>query len=94
VDFLSSGTGVPVDFELVPVDDPQGKYSDSGLQWAEADVGDAAAALRMLRADPAQRLRLGIAAAAHAAEFFCPSHYVHHVLQHILEASDAAGGKA
>ncbi|RDI58536.1 glycosyltransferase family 4 protein [Microvirga subterranea] len=84
VDFLTPETGVPVSFELVPVKDPQGKYTDSELLWAEADVGEAAAALRMLRSDPVLRQRLGAAAAAHAARYFLPSRYARQVVESIL----------
>lgn len=84
VDFLTPDTGVPVRFKLVPVNDPQGKYTDADLRWAEADVGEAAAALRMLRSDPALRQRLGAAAAAEAAKFFRPSRYARQVVESIL----------
>ncbi|GEO17256.1 glycosyltransferase [Microvirga aerophila] len=79
-DFLTRETGVPVNYELVPVNDPQGKYTGSGVRWAEADVGAAAAALQALRADPAWRQRLGAAAAAHATEFFLPQRYAQQVI--------------
>jgi glycosyltransferase involved in cell wall biosynthesis len=79
-DFLTRETGVPVGFDLVPVNDPQGKYTGSGVRWAEADVGEAAAALQTLRADPALRQRLGAAAAAHATEFFLPQRYARQVI--------------
>ncbi|WP_262296289.1 glycosyltransferase family 4 protein [Microvirga sesbaniae] len=80
VDFLNRTTGIPVGYRLVPVDDPQGKYP-AGMQWAEPDVGEAAAALQSLRSDPAWRKRLGAAAAVHAREFFCPARYSQRVLE-------------
>ncbi len=78
-DFLTGETGVPVGYELVPVIDRQGKYPHADMRWAEPDIGEAAAALRALQADPAWRQRLGAAAAAHAAEFFLPRRYVRQV---------------
>lgn len=71
-DFLTPETGIPVGYKLVPVNDPQGKYTDAGMRWAEADVSAAAASLKVLRIDPGMRRRLGSAASAHAAEFFLP----------------------
>lgn len=79
-DFLTRETGIPVGYELVSVDDPQGKYADAGMRWAEADVGEAAAALQKLRADPEWRQRLGAAAAAHAAELFLPERYARQMM--------------
>lgn len=84
VDFLTCETGVPVGYTLVPVNDPQGKYTGAGAHWAEADVDDAAAALRALRGDPAWRQSLGRAAAAHAAEFFRPERYVRQIAGSVI----------
>jgi glycosyltransferase involved in cell wall biosynthesis len=83
-DFLTSETGIPVDYTLVPVNDPQGKYPHADMRWAEADIPAAAAALQALRADSAWRQRLGAAAAAHAADFFHPKHYVRSVMEKLL----------
>lgn len=80
VDFLTPETGVPIDYRLVPVDDPQGKYP-VGMQWAEPNVDEAAAALRALHSDPVNRQRIGAAAAAHAREFFRPARYVRQVIE-------------
>jgi glycosyltransferase involved in cell wall biosynthesis len=84
VDFLTRETGVPVGYTLVPVNDPQGKYVDVGTRWAEADIGEAAAALRALRSDAAWRQSLGHAAAVHAAEFFRPERYVQHIVGSVV----------
>lgn len=83
MDFLTPETGVPVGYKLVPVSDPQKNYTDANVLWAEADIGEAAAALRALRADPAWRQRLGAAAATHARKFFLPANYVRHLVEKI-----------
>jgi glycosyltransferase involved in cell wall biosynthesis len=84
VDFLTRDTGVPVGYTLVPVNDPQGKYADAGVRWAEADINEAAVALRALRSDAAWRQSLGRAAAAHAAEFFRPGRYVRYIVENVV----------
>jgi glycosyltransferase involved in cell wall biosynthesis len=91
VDFLTDETGVPVGYELVPVNDPQGKYPHADMRWAEADIAASAAALQALRADPARRQRLGAAAAAHAADFFHPDHYVRSVMEKLLLSEPRQG---
>ncbi len=88
-DFLTHETGVPVSYKLVPVNDPQGKYIDAAAMWAEADIGDAAAALLALRDDLVWRQRLGAAAADHAAEFFLPDRYARQIAN-IVGLNDAA----
>jgi len=65
LDFMAPGTGVLVDYTLVPVRDPQALYR--GGRWAEPDVADAAHKLAALVADPAERQALGARAAAQAA---------------------------
>jgi glycosyltransferase involved in cell wall biosynthesis len=78
-DFLSPTTGIPIRYDLVPVDDPQGNYRDGGMLWAEPDVDAAAAALRVLRGDPELRAKLGAAAAACVADIFDPARYVRQI---------------
>jgi glycosyltransferase involved in cell wall biosynthesis len=65
-DFLDASCGMPVPYRLVPAADPRGVFESPGAVWAEADVGQAAAALSALAADPALRARLGAAAQAAA----------------------------
>jgi glycosyltransferase involved in cell wall biosynthesis len=64
-DFLKPETGIPIACDLVPACDPQGTYHHPQTQWADANVAEAAAALRRLRDDPNYARRLG----RHAAEF-------------------------
>jgi glycosyltransferase involved in cell wall biosynthesis len=67
-DFMTGADSVPVGYRLVPVRTDHGAYRPEvgrpGQEWAEADVSEAAAALRALHADPARRRELGRAAAA------------------------------
>lgn len=78
-DFLFPDTGMPVDYRLVPVADPQGFYRDPRMMWAEADIDMAAGMLCKLRAQPSLRQELGVAASAHAARIFSPANYGNHV---------------
>lgn len=54
---------MPVSCKLVPAIDPQGEYHNPRAVWADADIEEAAAALRWLKARPAVRRDLGHAAA-------------------------------
>jgi glycosyltransferase involved in cell wall biosynthesis len=74
-DFLTEAVGIPIPWRLVPAEDPQRTYHHPGLRWAEPDVEAAAAALRLLRDDPALRARLGAAGAAHAATHWSAAAY-------------------
>ena len=47
----------------VPAADPRGVLSAAGAVWADPDIGDAAAQLRRLADDPAERAALGARAA-------------------------------
>jgi len=49
--FMSDETAFPVGYRLVPVDDPEAKYSGTGCVWAEPDIEHAAALLHRLRGD-------------------------------------------
>jgi glycosyltransferase involved in cell wall biosynthesis len=74
-DFVTSETGIPIGYTLVPAHDPQGTYDFSQSVWAEPRVDDAAAALKRLRSDPDLRRRLGDAAAKAAAHHFNPARF-------------------
>ena len=50
--FMSGDTAFPVDYRLVPVQDPEAKYDIAGASWAEPDVEHAAALLQQLRREP------------------------------------------
>jgi len=67
VDFVSREVGIPIPFRLVPAEDSQRTYDHPSMSWAEPDVDAAAAALRVVREDPALRARLGAAGADYAA---------------------------
>lgn len=88
-DFFAADAGFPISFKLVPVDDPQQNYDGAGVHWrnpadavwADADIEEAAAALRALRADTTLRERLGAAGAEKAQDFFDPAHHVAQIRQ-------------
>ncbi|MBE7211870.1 MAG: glycosyltransferase family 4 protein [Gluconacetobacter diazotrophicus] len=63
-EFLHPGCGMPVRYRLVPARDPRGVFEAPGAVWADAEVGDAARALRWLAEDGERPVRLGRAAAA------------------------------
>ena len=68
VDFMTKEDSCLVGYTLVPVDDPQGTYVLDGTKWAEPNVGEAAAHLARLRAEPDYRRALGRKAEAAATE--------------------------
>ena len=83
VDFLNYKTGIPIPFHLISALDPQGTYNHPDVNWADADIEAAAAALRRLRDDPGLRLRLG-QQAAHFGEYtWSAERYVSTVRQHL-----------
>jgi glycosyltransferase involved in cell wall biosynthesis len=61
-DFIDASCGVPVGYRLVTACDPRGVYATPGAMWAEANVDEAAEALRRLAEDADLRARLGQAA--------------------------------
>jgi glycosyltransferase involved in cell wall biosynthesis len=58
LDYMNEANSVLVDYRLVPVADPSGRYP-SDLSWAEPDIGQAAFHLKQLFDDPARRHLLG-----------------------------------
>jgi glycosyltransferase involved in cell wall biosynthesis len=70
LDFMTPDNSALVDYTLVPVQDSQGLYR--GGRWAEADIQDAAAKLKVLIDDPDRRLRLGTRAAQDVAAVLDP----------------------
>jgi glycosyltransferase involved in cell wall biosynthesis len=74
-DFLTPETGVPVNYTLIPAHDPQNTYDHPVTCWAEADIDQAAEALKVLRANPDLRTTLGLAARTRASELFSPKAY-------------------
>ncbi len=67
-DFLDASCGMPVGYRLVPARDPRGVFETPGAVWAEADQGEAVAALRRLADDAALRTAVGEAGRAAAAQ--------------------------
>ena len=83
VDFLTEETGMPINYRLVPSEDPQGTYHHPGMRWAEADVAEAAAALRCLHDNRAFCATLGRGAAQFASRTWSAEAYVSAVRQHL-----------
>lgn len=86
-DFFTSEVGIPIGFKLIPIEDPQGNYAGPGINWknpadavwADADIEEAALALRKLRADANLRHALGAAGAKKARDFFEPARHVQRI---------------
>ncbi len=72
-DFMDAQTAALVPYRLVPAADPRGVFQVPGAVWAEADVGAAAAQLRRLADDPAERAALGARAQAAALQRLGPA---------------------
>lgn len=69
-DFMTPDCSVLVDYNLIPVIDPQHIYDKYDAVWAEPDTIQAAEALRRLLADPALRHQMGQAARRQVETFF------------------------
>ncbi len=69
-DFLDGEVAVMISAGQAPVEDAQGIYA--GQTWADPDIGEAASALRALRADPDRRGRLAAAGRRRVAERLSP----------------------
>jgi len=63
MEFMTPQNSLPVDYRMVPVEDPNGDYRAGGQEWAEPDTEHAAALLRRVAFDNAMRQRIGRAAA-------------------------------
>lgn len=61
-EFLDAGCGMPIGYRLVPARDPRGVFEAPGAVWADADLGEAAAALCALADSVELRTRVGQAA--------------------------------
>lgn len=78
-DFLTSETGIPIGYRLVPAQDPQQTYNHPDMVWADPDVHEAAIALRRLRSDPMVRKQLAANAYAVATRLFNSDAYAEKV---------------
>ncbi len=59
LDFMDAESAALVPYTLIPARDPRGVFEAPGAVWAEPDIAAAAAALRGLADDPAERAALG-----------------------------------
>jgi glycosyltransferase involved in cell wall biosynthesis len=66
MDFMDATCAVPIGYRLVPASDSRGVYDVPGAVWAEADLDEAVAQLRLLADDPALRAEIGTRARAAA----------------------------
>lgn len=64
LDFMTERNSILTGYRLIPAEDPQHTYNFPGQMWADADVDEAAAALRRLAGNLDLRHRLGAQAAA------------------------------
>ena len=76
MDFMSRRNSILLDYELVPVQDPQGNYAQGDQNWADPDVEQAADWLVRLEGSPDLRRKIGQAAAEDVAERFSLSSYL------------------
>jgi glycosyltransferase involved in cell wall biosynthesis len=74
-DFLNESNGMPVHWVPVRASDPQGEYDQSHLTWADPDVHDASAKLKVLRDHPRLRAELGRRAREDAVRLFSVASY-------------------
>jgi glycosyltransferase involved in cell wall biosynthesis len=72
MDFMDAASAALVGYRLVPARDPRGVFQAPGAEWAEADLGEAAAQLRRLADDASARTALGAAGQAHATRCLGP----------------------
>ncbi|MGI6246008.1 MAG: glycosyltransferase family 4 protein [Pseudochelatococcus sp.] len=70
LDFMSDDTACLVPAKMIPVSDPSELYVAPDLHWAEPDIAQAAAHLRRLHDDPAEREALGQRARAGIETYF------------------------
>ena len=59
LEFMTEADSALIGYRLVPAEDPQGTYAQSGALWAEPDIDQAAAWLTRLRDDAGLRQALG-----------------------------------
>jgi glycosyltransferase involved in cell wall biosynthesis len=86
-DFLTSETGIPIGYDLIPVADHQGNYIGDNLVWADPHIDEAVAALRRLRAEPRMRVAIGLAGARAAGHFFDPARFVDCIIKRLQVGS-------
>jgi glycosyltransferase involved in cell wall biosynthesis len=72
LEYMTSENAALVDATLVPIGNDGGPYPPEA-RWADPDLGQAAAAMRRLAADPQLRAELGARAAADIAAGFTPA---------------------
>ena len=82
-DFLNCENGMPIGYEMVPAHDPQHTYQFPEMQWANANIDEAASALVALRTDKMLWVRLARRAAEDARSMFDKSTYYRTVMREL-----------
>lgn len=72
MDYMNSENSLPVDFSLVPVDDPECNYRGDGQKWASPDIDHAAVLLREAAENAVLRQRIGETASCSMRKRFGP----------------------
>lgn len=70
LEFMNADNSILIDYRLIPVEPGQFAYWEAGWQWADADIDQAATAMRRLVEDPGYRDRIGRQAAQDMARRF------------------------
>ncbi|MCH9670232.1 MAG: glycosyltransferase family 4 protein [Gammaproteobacteria bacterium] len=86
VDFLNRHTGWPIAYRLIAAEDTSHTYHQPSTSWADADVEDAARALREVYLQPERRYAQGKAAQQFAFEHWSSAVYAETV-KAVCEAS-------
>ncbi len=85
IDFLTQDTGLPVGYDLVDIDDPQGNYSCRDGVWAEAKIDEAAAGLKRLSESDELRHALATAGREHALKFCSVDRYCREIAERVSQ---------
>ncbi len=78
--FLPENCAVYVNYKLIDVDDPQGKYGNKG-RWADPDLDDAVKKLENLIVNKELREKLSKKAQNHAQKYFSEKSFERWVMQ-------------
>jgi glycosyltransferase involved in cell wall biosynthesis len=90
-DFLDSTCGMPVNYEIVRIEEDIGVYK-AGQSWAEPDIDHAAALMRKLLGDSSLRARISNAASRRVREALSPEVVGTIIRQRTQVWAAAAGG--
>jgi len=86
-DFTDAESAFLVNFSMVPCEDKYGVYGDSGSQWTEPDVAEAARIMQLVASDPELCRKVGAQARLKIAEKLGAAHIGAGMRQRLEEAS-------